>query len=659
MLLRLGHVRISFLDTRTIIFAATVAATEYLIYPMRKLIALVLGLLLSTPLTAAERPNILWVTCEDISPNLGCYGDAYAVTPNLDALAAKGTRYLNAISNAPVCAAARTTIITGIYPPSTGAEHMRSLTNLPKDFRMFPQFLRDAGYYATNNSKEDYNLEKPGRVWDVSSGKAHWKNRRKGQPFFAVFNHVISHESQIRNEIEKSNQIHDPAEVRLPAYHPDTPEVRRDWAQYYDRITMMDREAGADLREIDKAGLADDTIVFFYSDHGSGMPRSKRSACNSGLNVPFIVYFPPKWRHLAPKDYRPGGTSDRLIGFVDLAPTVLSLAGIRSPEWMQGAAFCGKYEAPEPEFSFGFRGRMDERYDLVRSVRDKQFMYLRNYMPHRPHGQHNAYMFQTPTTRVWHRLFEEGKLNAAQSQFWQQPKSTEELYDLKADHDEVKNLAGSDQYRDVLARMRQAHETWERRIKDVGLLSEWEFHERAKDSSPYEVGHTPAKYNFDAVFSAASMASSMRAADLPKIVKLLESDDSAVRYWGATGLLAQEKRGVEAGHNQLVAALKDASPMVQVIAAEALGRFGNEQETAAALKVLLHNARPQANAFLSIAAWNSLDYLDERALPAVKEITALSPDPKLPPPRYGGYGRRLKEETLASLRQLVLSAPSN
>ncbi len=526
---------------------------------------------------------------------------------------------------------------------------MRSLVNLPAGFRMFPQYLRDAGYYATNNSKEDYNLEKPGRVWDVSSKKAHWKNRRKGQPFFAVFNHTITHESEIRNKIEDANRIHDPAKVRVPAYHPDTPEVRRDWAQYYDRITMMDREAGADLQAIDKAGLGDDTIVVFFSDHGSGMPRSKRSACNSGLNVPFIVYFPPKWRQLAPKDYRPGGSSERLVSFVDLAPTVLSLAGIKAPEWMQGAAFCGKYEAAEPKFSYGFRGRMDERYDLVRCVRDKQYMYIRNYMPHRIYGQHVAYMFDTPTTQVWERLFLEGKLNAEQAAFWK-TKPVEELYDLKADPDEVKNLAGMVKYYEVLGCLREAHEEWEKRIKDVGFLSEWEIHARSKGTSPYEVGHDPDKYDFERVFAAAKLATSLQAGDLPQIAKLLESQDSAVRYWGTVGLLSQSKPGVTAGHDQLVAALNDDSPMVRITAAEALGRFGSETDTAAALKVLLHDARPEADAFLSLAAWNGLDYLDQRARPAQQAIRALSPDPKSPPPRYGGYGKRIKEQTLAGLR---------
>jgi arylsulfatase A-like enzyme len=615
---------------------------------MRFAIALIFSFVWGAQGAAAPMPNILWITCEDMSANLGCYGDTYSVTPNLDAFAAKAMRYTNAISNAPVCAPARTTIITGLYPPSTGAEHMRSLVNLPAGFRLFPQYLRDAGYYATNNSKEDYNVEKPGKVWDVSSPKAHWKNRRKGQPFFAVFNHTITHESQIRNDIDDADRNHDPAKARVPAYHPDTPEVRRDWAQYYDRITMMDQKAGANLQELDQAGLADDTIVFFFSDHGSGMPRSKRSACNSGLHVPFIVYFPPKWRHLAPKGYKTGGTSDWLVSFVDLAPTVLSLAGIKAPDEMQGAAFCGKYEAAEPEFSFGFRGRMDERIDLVRSVRDKRYMYVRNYMPHRLAGQHCAYMFETPTTRVWHQLFKERRLNAAQSAFWQ-PKPVEELYDLRADPDEVENLAGSTAHTEVLARMRDAHRKWEKQIKDVAFLSEWEMHARSKGTSPYEIGHDPHRYDFDAVFAAASTASSMKASDLPTIAKLLKSGDAAIRYWGAVGLLSQEKNGIRARREQLVAALKDDSPMVRIIAAEALGRFGSSEDAASALQVLLHYAVPSEDAFLSTAAWNALDYLDERAQPAEAALRALSPDPISPPPRYGGYGKRLKEETMAGL----------
>ncbi|NUQ65736.1 MAG: sulfatase [Pirellulales bacterium] len=362
------------------------------------------------------KPNILWLTCEDIGPHLGCYGDKYADTPNLDRLAAKGTIYLHAWSNAPVCAPARTAIISGMYPTSTGSQHMRSMAPMPEGTRMYPQFLCEAGYYCTNNSKEDYNLEKPGKVWDDSSGKAHWNNRREGQPFFAIFNFTVTHESQIRKRPHEL--VHDPAKAPVPAYHPDTPEVRRDWAQYYDNITTMDKQAGQRLRELEEAGLADETIVFFYGDHGSGMPRSKRFPYHSGLHVPLLVCIPAKYQALAPGDYRAGGTTDRLVGFVDFAPTVLSLAGIEPPSYIEGRAFLGRYDAGAQPYLFGFRGRMDERYDTIRSVTDGRYVYLHNYMPHLPYGQHVRYMFDTPTTRVWKELHDQGKLTAQQDHFW-------------------------------------------------------------------------------------------------------------------------------------------------------------------------------------------------------------------------------------------------
>jgi uncharacterized sulfatase len=606
-------------------------------------------LLIIANLAAADLPNVLWITSEDNGPQLGCYGDSYAVTPNLDALAAKGMIYTNAISNAPVCAPARTTIISGLYSPSTRSEHMRSYARLPAGLWMFPQFLRDAGYYSTNNSKKDYNLAEPGQVWDESSHTAHYKNRRGGQPFFAVFNLTITHESQLRNAVLDLNCIHDPTRVRVPAYHPDTAEVRQNWAQYYDRITMMDSDVGGKLQDLEEAGLADDTIVFYFSDHGPGMPRSKRWPYNSGLNMPLIVYFPEKWKHLAPRDYRPGGASDRLVGFIDLAPTLLSLAEIKPPEWLQGDAFAGKYQADEPEFSYGFRGRMDERYDMVRTVRDKRYIYIRNYMPHRIYGQHVEYMFQMPTTQVWFRLYQEGQLDAVQSRFWQ-TKPTEELYELKSDPNEVSNLADSTEHQDVMARMRTALQQWASRIRDVGFLSEWEVQFRSQGTTPYEMGHNPEKFDFDSVFSAANLATSLKAADLPSIVRLLEDWDSGVRYWGAVGLLAHKDAGVRAAHDQLVAALEDETPMVRITAAEALGRYGSERDVTAALDSLLTYAAPEENAFLGIAAWNAIDYLDGRARPALDAIRALSPEPINTSARVRGYAARLKQKTLADLQ---------
>lgn len=600
---------------------------------------------------AADKPNLLWITSEDTGPHLGCYGDAQAVTPHLDALAQRSLRFTQAWSNAPVCAPARTTVISGLYPPSAGAEHMRSLTRLPAGFRMFPQFLREAGYYCTNHTKEDYNLEKPGQVWDESSGKAHWKNRGPGQPFFAVFNYTITHESQIRNAMGDENRIHDPGEVRVPAYHPDTPEVRRDWAQYHDRITMMDDLCGKALRELEEAGLAEDTIVFYWGDHGSGMPRNKRWPYDSGLRVPLILHVPEKWKPLAPQDYAAGGQSSRLVAFVDLAPTLLSLAGIQAPDWMQGRAFAGKYATAPREYNFGFRGRMDERYDLVRSVTDGRYVYLRQYLPHLIYGQFIAFMFETPTTRVWRDLFLAGKLNDAQSHFWR-PKPCEELYDLTADRDEVNNLAADPAHAEVLAKMRQAHADQMAQVRDLGLLPEAEVHARARQAgvSPYEMGHDPKLYDFDRIFAAAQLASAGRPEDRAGLVKLLGEGDSGLRYWGAMGLRIQGREGVAAAREELVRALGDVNPSVQIAAAEALGLHGEPGEVAAALDVLLRWVDPARDAFAALAAWNALDAMDERARPVAEKLAAIDPQPvNQPVERIGGYAARLKEKTLADL----------
>ncbi|NMC19479.1 MAG: sulfatase-like hydrolase/transferase [Thermogutta sp.] len=532
---------------------------------------------------AAARPNILWLTCEDTGPHLGCYGDAYSHTPNLDALAQRGTIYLHAWSTAPVCAPARTAIITGMYPSSTGAEHMRSWVPFPQRFSFYPQILRGAGYYCTNNSKEDYNLINNGRVWDESSGKAHWKNRPAGKPFFAIFNFTITHESRIRDR--PHDLIHDPNKVRLPAYHPDTPEVRRDWAQYYDRITQMDAMAGEKLREVEEAGLADETIVFFYGDHGSGMPRSKRCLYNSGLQVPLIVYIPPKFRHLAAPDYQPGGKTERLAAFVDLAPTVLSLAGIRPPDWMEGHAFLGPYAAEPQPFLFGLRGRMDERYDLLRSVTDGRYVYIRNYIPYLPLGQHVAYMFQTPTTKIWKELYDAGRLTEQQAYFWQRPRAPEELYDLRSDPDEVNNLAGRPEYREVQARLEKALRDHILATRDLGFLPESELHSRAGTGTPYDYGRGRT-YPLPRILQAAEKASSLNPADLPDLISFLDDDDAAVRSWAALGLLTQGEDAVKSAREKLAARLSDDSPAVRIAAAWALGRFGNDEQREQALQTL-------------------------------------------------------------------------
>lgn len=593
------------------------------------------------------RPNILWITSEDNGPHLGAYGDTYARTPNLDQLAARGMVYLNAWSCGPVCAPARTALVSGLYPPATGSEHMRSMTRLPDHMKMYPQFLREIGYYCTNNSKEDYNLEKPGQVWDESSSRAHWKNRRPGQPFFAVFNHTISHESQIRRR--PHTLVHDPAQVRLPAYHPDTPEVRQDWAQYYDNLTEMDARAGQNLRELEQAGLAENTIVFYYSDHGSGMPRSKRWPYNSGLQVPLIVYIPEKFRHLAPPDYVPAGKSERLVSFVDFAPTLLSLAGIKPPEYFQGHAFMGPYASPPQPYIYGFRGRMDERYDLVRSVRDRRYVYIRNFMPHKIYGQYLAYMFQTPTTQVWKRLFDTGQLRPPQTYFWE-PKPSQELYDLETDPDEVHDLVHSPAHRSILGRMRKAQRELALEIRDVGFLPEGEIHTRSQGSTPYEMGHDDEQYPLARILKVAELASSLEEGALPQLKEALEDPDTAARYWGALGILMRGQTAVQSCLLDLRRALEDPSPYVRMVAAQAVAQHGTSGDAERGLSVLLELAPlDQSGIYVSMMALNAIDELDGKAAPYLERIKALPTSHPSVIQRMSSYIPRLIEKILGDL----------
>lgn len=605
----------------------------------------------------SSRPNILWLTSEDHGPQMGCYGDKLARTPNVDALAAKGLIFQRAWSCFPVCAPARSAIISGMYPTSTGAEHMRSMAPLPTGTKMYPQFLREAGYYCTNNSKEDYNLAKPGQVWDESSNKAHWNNRRAEQPFFAIFNSQKSHESQLRTRPHV--QITDPAKVRVPAYHPDTPEVRQDWAQYYDKVSEVDADAGARLKELAEAGLTEDTIVFYYGDHGSGMPRSKRWPSNSGLHVPLVVYFPEKWRALAPKEYQAGGKSDRLINFVDLAPTVLSLAGVRPPEWMQGHAFAGEFQtAPQP-FLHGCRGRMDESRDLVRSVTDGRYVYLRNYYPHLSQGQHVTYQFETPTTRVWHQRFVESKTTPAQSIFWSVPKAPEELYDLQNDPDEVQNLAASPQHQDILQRLRKAQRDHAAKIRDVGFLPEGEIHSRSQGTTPYDMAHDDAKYPFQRIFDMAELASSLSSEATPQLTAALSDADSAVRYWAALGLLMRGDAAIQSSKTKLVTELQDSSPYVRIVAAQALAQHGAASDLPAALATLKELAPCDKNGvFVSMAALTAVQALGPKAAPLLETVRTMTPSGPSPDGRFDSYVPRLIADITRQLGGEPPAAPA-
>ncbi|MEX2173459.1 MAG: sulfatase [Pirellulaceae bacterium] len=447
---------------------------------------------------AAERPNILWISLEDMSADLGCYGDQYAVTPHMDALAREGCRYTQVFTHAGVCAPSRSGIITGMYPTSIGTHYMRCKGVPPAHVKCFTEYLRAAGYYCTNDSKTDYNFDPPLTAWDDSRRGAHWSNRPTPEtPFFAVINLTTTHESQIRlpqGQLEArrktltADELHDPAQAVLPPYFPDTPIVRRDMANYYDNVTFTDKEVGRILQQLADDGLADNTIVFCWGDHGRGLPRHKRWIYDSGIHVPLIVRWP---KTLQSNELQPGSVSDELVAFVDLAPTMLSLAGVKIPSHLQGQAFLGDKKAPPREYVYAARDRMDETLDIIRAVRDKRFKYIRNYRPDLPYAQPITYMDEMPTIQEWRKLAVAGKLAGPQAIFFQPTKPVEELYDTQADPHEVHNLAADPQFAGELTRLRAAHEKWREDTGDLGLIAEADLNEQWRPGGEWAVTAEP------------------------------------------------------------------------------------------------------------------------------------------------------------------------
>ncbi|MEX2357441.1 MAG: sulfatase-like hydrolase/transferase, partial [Pirellulaceae bacterium] len=415
------------------------------------------------------------------------------------------------------------------------------------------------------------------------------------------------------------------------------------------KVTAMDKQVGQVLKELEKDGLADNTIVMYYGDHGSGMPRHKRWTYNTGLHVPLVVHVPEKWKSMAPAGYEEGSTTDRLVGFIDLAPTVLGLAGVEPPEWMQGSAFMGPHETAPPEFMFGFRDRMDERYDMVRSVTDGRFIYIRNFMPHKVYGQYLDYMFQTPTTQVWRKMYDQGKLNEAQSRFWE-TKPPEEFYDLTKDQDEVNNLIDDPDHASDIARLREALRDWQEEIRDLGFLPEEEMHTRGEDVSPYEMGRDAEAYPFEKTRTMAELASGGDPAATPILIEALKDEDSAVRYWGILGIIIRGEEAVAEARQPLKMALRDPSSNVRAVAAEALGRYGNDEEARMAVAALVNQADlNKRSVFVVMLSLNALDAIGPRAESAISKLRELPTQREGTPARMGGYVPRLMERITSRL----------
>ncbi|MGP4023068.1 sulfatase-like hydrolase/transferase [Actinomadura sp. 3N407] len=551
-----------------------------------------------------SRPNILWLVSEDNSPFIGAYGDRVARTPTIDRLAREGVRYENAFSTAPVCAPSRFAIVTGMYAESCGpAQNMRASGNIPAFLRGFPEYLRKAGYYCTNNAKTDYNAPiDESRTWDASNILAHWRGRPNGAPFFAVFNFETTHEFGLFLAPPGKTQ---PQDVRVPPYLPDTARIRADRARYHDQMERMDRQLAARLAELEADGLAEDTIVLHYSDNGGVLPRSKRYCFDSGLRTALIVRYPRKWAHLAPAG--PGSVITAPVSSIDLAPTVLSLAGIEVPKYMQGASLTA---GDRPPYAFGMRNRMDERYDMVRTVRDERFRYIRNYSPHRIYGQHQAFAWFQKGYQDWEQAHIDGTLNDIQDRFWRE-KPAEELYDLHTDPDEIQNLTENPHHRDRLDRMRRALDEHILQINDNGFIPE------GSPLEGYDQSRAPGAYPLRRVLTLAWTAIQRDPGNTAMLMRNLNDDNEVIRYWATSGLLMLKRKAAPATDALVRILNTDPSPHVRIVAAEALAILGYTERS---VPFLANTLATNTGLKVRLQALNALTYIGPAARPALPEI---------------------------------------
>lgn len=562
---------------------------------MKCLLLLALSSLLSIPLMAEDRPNVLWITSEDNDYGwLGCYGAEQAHTPNLDKLAEQGVLFKHAYSNSPVCAVARSTILNGSYAVTQGTQHMRSRHKISTSVRPYVSHLIEAGYYCTNNRKTDYNFLGDDRaLWDECSKDAHYKNRPKGVPFFSVFNLTVSHESSLfKDKINKNREKGiipketrlKPSEVKLRPYLPDLPEIRNDVAIYHDNMTALDTQVGEILSELRAAGLAEDTIVFYYSDHGGITPRGKRYIKDSGTHVPMLVHVPEKWKHLSP--FKSGEKVDEMVAFVDLAPTVLSLAGIEQSELMQGRAFLGKdrKESPSDAIVFLYADRFDEIYGMRRGIvsDEGRWKYIRRFTPHLAAAPYSYYQFGQEGWKAWQKAHQKGELEEKYSRIWEPKQVKEELFDLRSDPWEVNNLAGDPEQADRLESMRASLKQKMVEVKDSGLIPEGMFSELARNSAIADYVAQQGEA-FGKVVDIAFIATECDVKNVGRLVTALHSKSAMVRYWASQGLMLLGKQAAEYEVN-LMMSLKDESPMVRISTAQALYELGNKE---IAHKVLL------------------------------------------------------------------------
>ena len=610
--------------------------------------------------TRPQLPNIVYIALEDITPMMGCYGDTYAKTPVFDKLAEEGIRYTRAYSIAPVCSVSRSSIVTGMYSSTLGTMHHRSNVGKPPAFlEMIPNQLGEAGYFTTNN-KQDYNIG--GAKWHARKGKAHWRYRPdKKQPFFSKFDLGECHSSitkfseddivEKRLNRLKPDDFHDPAKAPIPPYHPDDPMFRKAWSRYYDAVTQVDYRAGDILAQLKEDGLWDDTIVIVWADHGVGMPRGKHTAWEQGTHVPLIVRFPKKYQHLAPD--KPGSVRDELICLMDMGPSVLKFAGIDTPNYMHGRPLLSKGKTKKRDYVVAMRDRLDTRFEMVRSIRDKRYRYQRNFYSHLPFKPYEDFEFKAPLLEHWVQLARGGKLTGAQELLTRRFKPVEELYDSKNDPHMVKNVSSDPKYAKVLKKMRRRLNDWMIDTRDLGILAEAELHERAKGKSAHwDVGQ--ALGNYAQILETANLQIKGQAA-IDELKIRCKDADPAVRFWAVLGLVVVTQTAgpetVEGIVPALKASLQDDSVSVRLTGAEGLCNLGFYHDAVEVLSKAVSGPSPSAQ----IRATCILDSQPPEASvalqPAIEHLQVASEKtnvPKMPGIPYGHsdpFGRAYKAIT--------------
>jgi arylsulfatase A-like enzyme len=597
---------------------------------MKLLLAFSIFIALASATFAQDKPNILWLTSEDNSVDwIGCYGNIHAETPNIDRLATQGHQYMHCYANAPVCAPSRSTWITGVHAISMGTHQMRSRYPIPHDrIQYYPDHLKKAGYYVGNVTKTDYNIggRPDGEAWDTN--KVDWKVLQQQEPFFMVINTTKSHESKAFGDVE--NTEHSPDEVSLAKYHPDIPEIRKNYAHYHDQVKKMDADIGKALADLERAGLAENTIVVYNSDHGGVLARSKRFLYNSGTHCPLIVRIPEKFKHLRPSE--PGGKIDELVSFIDMTKTWLTLCGAETPDYLQGKVFLGP-QREKRDFHVSFRGRMDERCDNVRAIRDSsgRFLYIRNYMPYAPWGQHLSYLWTMKATQAWEAHYKAGRTNAITGRFFE-TKPMEEFYDTSTDPDNVVNLIDKPEHATEIKRLSAALDQWQLEHFDSGLLPESELVKRSEVSGKmiYDLVRDPSLYDVKALQKAASMAIDTRGNHMGEFYKNLSHSDAGVRYWAIVGIF-NKHGGKDLNLPPIIKALEDDSHHVRIMAAWVLYRIGMQKEAQKIWNGLL-----EESSYASLKIFNIIDWIGDDKTPYLDAMRACSFD-------HGGYVKRMQE----------------